>query len=442
MLFFALAAVIVFATSGGVWWYGAIAFGVLGIKLAAAVLYRPTPRRRPADLVIAAVVPTFNEDPVVFELCLRSLLSQEKPIDEIWVIDDGSPDDSCHRMATTMLANRRGGHVIRFDANRGKRHAMAVAFRESNADLFLTVDSDTVLEPDAVIELASVFGDDAVEAATGSVRALNPDASLLARLIDLRYANAFLFERAAYSWVGSVLCCCGSLAMYRAATVKDNLDDFLSQTFLGVPVQFGDDRRLTNYALARGRVLFAERARGYTAVPSTLSHFVRQQVRWNKSFFRETLHVLKGFPRLSWPWLISAVELVLWVTLTLGLVGAVFIRPAMVGWAVIIGYLANVVFASYARSVRFFAQPSLSKRSDLSTFLLSPAYAVVHVLLLIPLRVWTLCTLKQGSWGTRQSGVEVGIDAVKPRAVPAWAGATEPADASAHGGAQELRATA
>jgi hypothetical protein len=55
------------------------------------------------------------------------------------------------------------------------------------------------------------------------------------------------------------------------------MPDFLSQTFLGVPAIFGDDRRLTNYVLLQGKVVFQETAVAWTAVPQRLGHFARQQ---------------------------------------------------------------------------------------------------------------------------------------------------------------------
>ncbi len=50
------------------------------------------------------------------------------------------------------------------------------------------------------------------------------------------------------------------------------MPDFLSQTFLGVPAIFGDDRRLTNYALLEGKVVFQQTAVAWTAVPQRLGH--------------------------------------------------------------------------------------------------------------------------------------------------------------------------
>ena len=113
----------------------------------------------------------------------------------------------------------------------------------------------------------------------GFVSAYNWSQNVLTRLTDLRYVSAFLAERAAYSFFGAVLCCCGSLAFYRADVVRANLDDFLDQRFLGRVATYGDDRRLTNYALQSGRVVLCSRARASTAVPERFGHYLRQQVR-------------------------------------------------------------------------------------------------------------------------------------------------------------------
>jgi hyaluronan synthase len=268
VVLFAIAAAAALRFSHGVYWYGAVALGMVGVKLGAAVFYRTVPRPPIPSATVAAVVPFFNEDPVALLRCIDSLRKQTMPLDEIWIIDDGSADPSAFYIARAALADLPEAVVLRYENNRGKRHAQAHAFRRTRCELILTVDSDTVLEPHAMAELAREFSDPQVQAATGSVRALNPDTNLLTRLTDLRYANAFLYERAAYSRVGSVLCCCGSLSMYRTAVIIDNLEDFVTQTFLGVEVQFGDDRRLTNYALLRGE---SSLSRVRSATPSSRS---------------------------------------------------------------------------------------------------------------------------------------------------------------------------
>lgn len=59
--------------------------------------------------------------------------------------------------------------------------------------------SDTVLAEDALHEALKPFAEARVTVVTGLVLALSRRRNLLTRLTDLRYANSFLFERAAYS---------------------------------------------------------------------------------------------------------------------------------------------------------------------------------------------------------------------------------------------------
>ncbi len=415
---FAVATVGVLVTArvggGRVGLYGAATFTYLAVKLALSVLYRPArDGEEPPPVRAAVVVPLYNEDPGAFAACLDSLRAQTRRPDEVWVVDDGSTSDTCARLARQRQAAFAAAgvvlHVARFPVNRGKRHAQAHAFRRSGADVFVTVDSDTVLDPHALAEGLKPFRDPRVMAATGRVRALNATANLLTRLIDLRYANAFLYERAAYSALGAVLCCCGSLSFYRSRIVQQNLADFVHQRFLGVEVHYGDDRRLTNYALREGRVVFQATCLGHTAVPERFGHWLRQQLRWNKSFIRETWWCLTRFRPWSWPWVLSALELTTWVAMSVALVFALVVRSGEAGLAALWFYGANAAFLAYARSVRYIGEPDLPLARQIGVFLLAPLYAVVHVFVLIPLRLVAFATLRRTGWGTR-STVEVVID--------------------------------
>src|SRR5690606_17346287 len=160
-------------------------------------------------------------------------------------------------------------------------------------DVFVCVDSDTILEPTAIEEGLAPFSDPRTTASTGVVVVANHEKNLLTRLVDVRYINAFVGERAAYSRFGSVLCVCGSLAFYRADVVLRHLDDFLNQRFLGDIATVGDDRHLTNWCLSEGRVVLAENSIAHTAAPQRWGHYLRQQTRWGRSFFRESLWVLR-----------------------------------------------------------------------------------------------------------------------------------------------------
>lgn len=402
-----LGVVVISRSSGGLGnWYGIGAVCLLTVKLVGSACYRPTLTAPPDGHRVAVVAAFYNEDPVAFARCLESIKNQTRPADEIWVIDDGSRDDACLEIARAALAEMPGVVVHRFDANRGKRHAQGYAFARTASDIVVTVDSDTVLDASAIAEGLRPFGDPKVTAVAANVRALNHRRNLLTRLIDMRYANAFLFERAAYSTVGSVVCCCGSLSFFRTAVVRRHLDDFLHQSFLGIQVQYGDDRRLTQYALQDGLVRLQDTAVAYTLVPETLGHYRRQQLRWNRSFFRESLWAIQRFGPRRWPFWISVAELAVWMVFTISLLAAVYVRPVLTGQVIPWSFVAFAVVLAYARNVRYFGRPDESLRSQCATFACAPLYTVLHVLLLTPLRVWSLLTLRQTGWGTR-ANVEV-----------------------------------
>jgi len=392
--------------------YGIALFALLSLKLTASVKHAPS-REAPPRREIAVVVPFYNEDPEILALCLDSILAQTYRPSHVVVIDDGSTDLRAgsemagwqQRFGTAGIAFT----AISFDENKGKREALVAGFRTvPTAWAYLCVDSDTRLEPRALHEVMRPFADPSVTCATGLVIASNWRRNVLTRLIDLRYTNAFLFERAAYSALGSVLCACGSLAVYRADVVRKYADDFLNQRFLGQKAIFGDDRRLTNYALLEGRAVLQETAIASTAVPERLSHYVRQQVRWNKSFFRESLWAIRNLDRRRPAVWLTLVELTSWIVFTGMLFAATIVNPIRTGEVMLLTYASYLVLVGYARSVRYFEvrRKGVRRWEVAGTFLLAPLYGLLHMGLLMPLRLYSLATLHRGGWGTRKS-VEV-----------------------------------
>ncbi|MBL1115417.1 glycosyltransferase [Streptomyces sp. 110] len=278
--------------------------------------------------------------------------------------------------------------------------------------MYLCIDSDTVLDQHAVAEAAAPFARCRVHAVTGLVLAANRRRNLLTRLIDMRYQNAFLGERVAYSRLGSVLCACGSLALYRGATVRQHLDDFLQQRFLGPPCTFGDDRRLTYYCLLEGQSLIVPTAVAWTDVPETMRHFLKQQTRWTKSFIREGVLLALKLRVIRVYWWLNLVELATWAAFTSALLVALTVMAANPhAWTVLAWYAAYVVGAAWLRSVHYFRHAGTVSRWDrATTFLAAPVYALMNLTLLIPLRLWALVTLRDTRWGTRQNGAEIQHD--------------------------------
>ncbi|MGH8370376.1 MAG: glycosyltransferase family 2 protein, partial [Gammaproteobacteria bacterium] len=92
------------------------------------------------------------------------------------------------------------------------------------------------------------------------------------------------------STYGTVYCCPGALAGYRASVVRDVLDRWVNQKFFGVACTYGEDRSMTNYILACGYDTVYQRAAVvHTIVPITYVKLCKMFLRWDRSYVREEI---------------------------------------------------------------------------------------------------------------------------------------------------------
>ncbi|MFF5217549.1 glycosyltransferase [Micromonospora sp. NPDC000442] len=187
-------------------------------------------------LRVVAIVPVYNEDPAALRACLESMVGQTRTPDVIYVVDDGSTNvDEYETVKRWFLdaAPTRGINVAwHVRENAGKRHAQAVAVRTTgDADIYWTVDSDTVSDPRALDELLLPFADPRVQSVAGVVMAANVRSSFLARITDLWFVTGQLTDRSSLSVFGAVWVNSGPIAAYRAAAIRDNLDGYRTETF-------------------------------------------------------------------------------------------------------------------------------------------------------------------------------------------------------------------
>ncbi|KFO36527.1 Hyaluronan synthase 1 [Fukomys damarensis] len=171
---------------------------------------------------------------------------------------------------------------------------MYTAFKAlgDSVDYVQVCDSDTRLDPMALLELVRVLDEDPrVGAVGGDVRILNPLDSWVSFLSSLRYWVAFNVERACQSYFRCVSCISGPLGLYRNNLLQQFLEAWYNQKFLGTHCTFGDDRHLTNRMLSMGYATkYTSRSRCYSETPSSFLRWLSQQTRWSKSYFREWLY--------------------------------------------------------------------------------------------------------------------------------------------------------
>jgi hyaluronan synthase len=388
-------------------WYGLAVTTFVLTRFLLAVPYRPRPAALPDDALptVTVVVPVMNEQDVI-GLTLRQCLDVDYPHDklQIVVVDDCSTDRSRITMWQTAARHRRV-EVVTFRKNLGKRYGMAAGFARARGEILVFVDSDSFLEPGSLRAMVAYFADPRVGAVCGHTDVANPHRNPLTRLQAVRYYVAFRLYKSAEALFGSVSCCSGCFAAYRRQAVEPVLDRWLTQRFLGVQCNYGDDRSLTNLVLRKWTVLYAPDARASTVVPHRGRVYLRQQLRWAKSWLRETL-LAAGF---VWRRRHPVYSLSFYVGFALTLLGphavlhALLVQPLVdhrwPWW-----YLGGIgavclLYGSYLLAYR--------QKWSLPRGILLALCSTGMIVWMLP---WAMATLRDAGWGTRGSGGRRRID--------------------------------
>ena len=259
-------------------------------------IYRPFPSAAPAEApVLTVIIPAYNEGAMV-KKSVEAVASANYPRGrlEIFVVDDGSKDDTWEHIKGAAAAYPGLVTTVRFPKNRGKRAALEAAFRRARGEIVVTIDSDSVIERDTLLAIAGPFRDPSVGAVAGKVAVYNRRSGIIPRMLHVRYMLSFDFLRAAQSTYRTVYCCPGALSAYRTKAVREVLDLWVNQTFLGVPCTYGEDRSMTNFILSLGYdAVYQRTAVVHTNVPETYAKLCRMYLRWDRSYIKEEIRLVK-----------------------------------------------------------------------------------------------------------------------------------------------------
>ncbi len=264
-----------------------------GYQLFLYLKYRSIPSVTDEELpTVTVIVPAFNEGKLVYDT-LMSIAASDFPAEkmQLLAIDDGSKDETWYWM---QVAKKRLGdrvEILQQPQNKGKRHALYRGFKMGTGDVFVTIDSDSIVKPDTLRNLVSPFiVDENCGAVAGNVQVLNNEKAMLAKMLNVSFVMSFEFVRSAESMLGTVMCTPGALAAYRKDAVFACLNDWINQTFMGTPSDIGEDRAMTNMILKQGyKVLFQRNAHVLTNVPEKYKNLYKMFIRWGRSNVRENL---------------------------------------------------------------------------------------------------------------------------------------------------------
>lgn len=368
-----------------------------------SLFYRPGKGSEPDhEPAVAVVMPAFNEEDAIHR-SVRSLLEVDYPQDklEVIVVDDGSTDGTADEIERVAASAGGRVHVISFPENRGKRAAMAAGMRATDAEVLAFVDSDSMLEEDALRTLVQGFADPDVGAICGHADVQNTRESWLTRMQAVRYFVAFRVLKAAESIFNAVTCCSGCFAAYRAEAILPHLDEWEHQRFLGRPATFGDDRSLTNFVLRDWKVRYESEAVSHTIVPATFRKFLVQQMRWKRSWTRESLivgsFIWRKHPVAS---ISTYVSIVLPLLAPIVVARALWWRPVVEGAGTPFIYLLGIYVLALVYGLYYAIR---TRRYDDTLWVYGVIFVFFYLLFLVWQTYWAVLTANRSTWGTRPS---------------------------------------
>jgi cellulose synthase/poly-beta-1,6-N-acetylglucosamine synthase-like glycosyltransferase len=266
---------------------------------------------------ISILAPAHNEAVTVSE-SVQSLLTLRYPSLEVVLVNDGSADDTLAvlerdfdlvRVHAAPLRRRlhaapiRGVYrsrrtpalVVVDKENGGKADALNVGLDVASGELVCTIDSDTLVEADALRRMVRPFlVDPGVIAAGGTLRAVNGSVVHAGRVVEQRapraplpalqaveYLRAFLAGRLGWNRLGGNLIVSGAFGLFRREPMIA-AGGYLHETV-------GEDMeivvRMRRFARRRGepaRAAFIPDPVAWTEVPSRVRVLARQRDRWHR----------------------------------------------------------------------------------------------------------------------------------------------------------------
>ena len=223
---------------------------------------------------VAVLIPAYNEEKVI-ERTVRAALNSNYPNLRVIVIDDGSKDHTLEVARNAFAAEAASGKVLILGKpNSGKAEALNYGIEHiGDAELFVGIDADTIIAPDAISRLVPHFINPKVGAIAGNAKVGNR-VNLWTRWQALEYITSQNFERRALDVLGAVSVVPGAIGAWRVSAVREAGGYHVDTV--------AEDADLTMALLRLGyRVEYEDMALAYTEAPTNANGLMRQRFRWS-----------------------------------------------------------------------------------------------------------------------------------------------------------------
>jgi len=219
---------------------------------------------------VAVVVPAYNEEKVIVQT-IASLLACDQPDRfEIIVVDDGSKD-ATYGLARDTFAGEPRVRVYT-QPNGGKPAALNFGLAQTQAEIVVALDADTVFTRDTITNLVRHFATPRVGAVAGNAKVGNRT-NLLTWWQALEYITSQNLDRRAFDVLNCITVVPGAVGAWRRETVAR------AGGFSGLTLAEDADLTLAIRKLGYA-IVYEDEAVAFTEAPDTVRGFVRQRFRW------------------------------------------------------------------------------------------------------------------------------------------------------------------
>jgi poly-beta-1,6-N-acetyl-D-glucosamine synthase len=257
---------------------------ILELQLAKSRQYDP---RR---MKVCVVLPAKNEGKVISRT-LTSLLCAKVRAEDIYVIDDGSSDD------TGAKAKSFGCNVLRNEVNIGKAKGVERVTKECDLlnryDVIAMMDADTTVNPDYYNAVRESFSDPEVNVVCGRPKSAPYNHLTAWRAIG--YFMTHFIYRGGQSNMGVINVAPGCASSYRTHVFKalEWSKDTLVED-MDVTIQI--------HRKELGKIVYQPEANVTTQDPRTLRDYYKQMDRWHSGTWQVSRkhRMIKGTQRVDW----------------------------------------------------------------------------------------------------------------------------------------------
>jgi cellulose synthase/poly-beta-1,6-N-acetylglucosamine synthase-like glycosyltransferase len=275
-------------------------------------------------LPISIIIPAYNEGKRILNTITSILNSDYKNV-HIIVVNDGSKDDTLDILIETYSLIKIPpafkqkiitGQVYEYYQSKTVPNFIVVdkehsPFANSGADcinaglnvcrtpIFLTVDSDTLLEPMTLSRMlfvhltnphcVAVGGDiyvpDATKIKDGKLLDTNISSNPIVGVQVCEYLRSFLYGREGWSLLGGALCFPGALTMLETEAVRDagGYDSYNFAYDAEIILKLHHEMRKNKYPYT---IIYEPSAIAWSEVPDTLKKLWKQRTYWQRGLLR------------------------------------------------------------------------------------------------------------------------------------------------------------